>query len=50
MVQKSSVRKSYLDKKWQHLRIVALEAEDTVLLGTDVEGPTLNRKRGCCVR
>ena len=40
----------YLGKKWQHLQVVALEAEDTVLLSADVEGPTLNGKRGCRVR
>ena len=31
----------YFAEKWQHLQIVALEAEDTVLLSADVEGPTL---------
>ena len=49
MGQKSSLRPSYLDKKWLRLQIVALEAEDPVLFGADVEGPIFNSKRGCCV-
>ena len=40
----------YFAKKWLHLQVVALKAEDTVLLSADVEGPTLNGKRGCRVR
>ena len=40
----------YFAEKWQHLQIVALKAEHTVLLSADVEGSTINGKRGCRVR
>ena len=43
-------RVNILLKKWQHLEIIALKAEHTVLISADVEGPTINGKRCCRVR